>query len=247
MYVFYAAWSLSLLYDFDFLEIHFNVFDDDDELEILDFDDIELTLFDVQINMLFSKFVEYFVNMLLMLLEAVAVDKNVIQVDDAKIVEILSKNLVDKELKNLEDIAKFKEHDYIFEQLIMSDKDDFILIVFANFDLVESDNYVELNVDFREVQTSLRVSNERRNVFVLNDKRIEKTIVHAHSKIFVRFLHYEHRECVIKMITSNKTFAYHVMNVLLDHRDLFSWHLVYLFDERYCVEFEIYSMIVEST
>ena len=142
------------MYDLDFLEIHFNVFDDDDELEIFDFDDIELTLFDVQIDMLFSKLVEYFVNMLLMLLEAVAVDKNVIQVDDAKIVEILSKSLVDKELKDLENVAKFKEHDYIFEQLIANDEDDLILIVFANFDLVEDDNYVELDVDLREAQTS---------------------------------------------------------------------------------------------
>ena len=234
------------MYDFDFLEIYFNVFDDDDELEILDFDDIELTLFDVQINMLFSKLVEHFVNMLLMLLKVVAVNKNVIQVNDAKIVEILSKNLVNKELKDLEDVAKFKEHDYIFEQLITNDEDDFILIVFANFDLVENDNYVEFDVDLREAQTSQRVSNERRDVFVLNDERIEKTIVHAHSKIFVRFFHYEHRERVVEMIASNEVLAHHVIDVLLDHRDLFSKHFVCLFREKDCVEFEIYSMIVES-
>ena len=157
------------MYDLDFLEIHFNVFDDDDELEILDFDDIELTLFDVQIDMLFSKFVEYFVNMLLMLLEVVAVDKNVIQVNDAKIVEIFSKSLVDKELKDLENVAELKRHDYIFEQLIVNDEDNFILIVFANFDLVEDDDDVEFNVDFRETQTSQNVFNERRDVSVLDD------------------------------------------------------------------------------
>ena len=235
------------MYNLDFLEIHFNIFDDDDELEILDFDNIELTLFDVQIDMLFFKFVEYFVNMLLMLLNVVAINKNVIQVDDAKIVEILSKSFVDKKLKDLENVAKFKEHDYIFEQLIANDEDDLILIVFANFDLVEDDNYVELDVDFRETQTSQRVFNERRDVSVLDDERIEKTIIHAHSKIFVRFFHYEHRERVVEMIASNETLAHHVIDVLFDHRDLFSRHLVCLFRERYCVEFEIYSMIVEST
>ena len=235
------------MYDFDFLEIHFNVFDDDDELEILDFDDIELTLFDVQINMLFFKFVEYFVNMLLMFLEVVAVNKNVIQINDAKIVEILSKNLVDKELKDLENVAKFKRHDYIFEQLITNDENNLVLIVFANFDLVEDDDDVELDVDFREAQTSQRVSNERRDVFVLDDQRIERTIIHAHSKIFVRFFHYEHRKRVIEMIASNEVFAHHVIDVFFDHRDLFSRHLVCLFRERCCVEFEIYSMIVEST
>ena len=197
--------------------------------------------------MLFSKFVEYLVNMLLMLLKVVVVNKNVIQVDDAKIVEILSKSFVNKELKDLENVVKFKEHDYIFEQLITNDEDDFVLIVFTNFDLVEDDNNVELDVDLREAQTSQRVSNERRDVFVLDDQRIEKTIIHAHSKIFVRFFHYEHRERVIEMIASNETFVHHVIDVLLDHRDLFSRHLVCFFRERCCVKFKIYSMIVEST
>ena len=234
------------MYDLDFLEIHFNVFDDNDELEILDFDDIELTLFDVQINMLFSKFVEYFVNMLLILFKVVVVDKNVIQVNDAKIVEIFSKNLVDKELKDFENVAKFKEHDYIFEQLIANDEDDFILIVFANFDLVKDDNYVEFDVNLREAQTSQHVSNERRDVFVLDDERIERTIIHAHSKIFVRFFHYEYRERVIEMIASNETLIHHIIDVLFDHRDLFSRHFVCFFREKCCVEFEIYLMIAES-
>ena len=197
--------------------------------------------------MFFFKFVEYFMNMLLILLKVVVVDKNVIQVNDAKIVEILSKSLVDKELKDLENVAKFKEHDYIFEQLIASNEDDFILIVFANFDLVENDNYVELDVDFCKAQTSQSVSNERRDVSVFDDERIERTIIHAYSKIFVRFFHYKHRERVIEMIASNEIFAHHVIDILLDHRRLFSRYLVYLFRERYCVEFEIYSMIVEST
>ena len=191
-------------------------------------------------------FVEYFVNMFLILLKVVAVNKNIIQVNDAKIVEILSKNLVNKKLKDFENVAKFKKYDYIFEQLIANDENDFVLIVFANFDHVENDNDVELDVNFREAQANQRVSNERRNVFVLDDQRIEKTIIHAHSKIFVRFFHYEHRERVIEMITSNEVFAHYVIDVLLDHRDLFSKHLVCLFRERYCVEFEIYSMIVES-
>ena len=196
--------------------------------------------------MLFFKFVEYLVNMLLMLLKVVAVDKNVIQINDAKIVEIFSKNLVDKELKDLEEIAKLKKHDYIFEQLITNDEDDFILIVFANFDLVENDNYVELDIDLREAQTNQIVFNERRDVSVFDDEHIEKTIVHAHSKIFVRFFHYEYRERVIEIIASNEALVHHVIDVLLDHRDLFSRHLVCLFRERCCVEFEIYSMIAES-
>ena len=104
--------------------------------------------------MFFLKFVEYFVNMFLMLLKIVAINKNVIQVDDAKIVKILSKSLVDKELKDFESVAKFKEHDYIFEQLITNDENDFVSIAFANFDFVEDDNYVELDVDLREAQTS---------------------------------------------------------------------------------------------
>jgi len=46
---------------------------------------------------------------------SIVVNKNIVQVDDAKIVWMLSKSFVNKDLKNIWRIAQFEEHYYVFK------------------------------------------------------------------------------------------------------------------------------------
>ena len=82
-----------------------------------------------------------------MLYVIVAINENVVDVNDAEVVEILAKNFVNEVLKRFENVAQIEEHHYVLVQVVSSDENDFFLIVFANSNLIEDRDDVELDID----------------------------------------------------------------------------------------------------
>ena len=84
----------------DFLEIYTNIIDNNNKIQILDFLNIELAFLYVCLNIDFSKLFENSTNMLVMLLLDVTINKNVIQINNAKDIQFVSKNIVDEVLSS---------------------------------------------------------------------------------------------------------------------------------------------------
>ena len=79
-----------------------------------------------------------FSNMFDMFFESVAwIYKNVIQICDAKSIQIVVEGIIDIDLKDHWGIAKIKEHDKIFEVIIMGVEDCFPLITLDNAESIE--------------------------------------------------------------------------------------------------------------
>ena len=78
----------------------------------------------------------------------IVVHQYIIHIRRTEIVQIFFQRNVNENLKNFERIAKIKKHYDIFEQLSRSEKNRFVLVLFANFNFVKCDSNVEFAVEF---------------------------------------------------------------------------------------------------
>ena len=60
-----------------------------------------------------------------MLYVIIAIDENIVDVNDTKVVEILTKNFINETLKRLENVAQIEEHYYVLVQVVSSNENDF--------------------------------------------------------------------------------------------------------------------------
>ena len=146
--------KLSFEYDFDFFEIHFDVFNNNDEFKIFDFIDVKLAFVNVQIKIDDFKFDKNLAYMNDMFFFDVVVYQNIVQINAAKRIQILIKSFIDIKLKRFEGIAKIEKHHYVFIQSVSRQKSCFVFVVFDNAYFIENNNHVQLNIVFNNTQTN---------------------------------------------------------------------------------------------
>ncbi len=82
----------------------------DDEPQELNFGHMELTFLRFSVKMVIKKTSEYFTDMFNMLLEGTREDEDIIQVDEHKLAEHVSENIVYESLKYCRSISETKGH-----------------------------------------------------------------------------------------------------------------------------------------
>ena len=138
----------SIRYDFYFNEIHFYFVLIDDEFQKKKFDDVEFAFFQFDIHFILYESFEYHAYVLFVFFQRFEKNKNVIDVNQHKNIQIFFKNFVDVNLKNNKFIDKFKRHYFIFELFVTRAKRNFSFVFFFDANFIENVYDIQFDIIF---------------------------------------------------------------------------------------------------
>ena len=128
-----------------------------------------------------------------MVLFILAVDEDVINVDNDKLVKVGSEDILHKSLEGSWGIGETKRHDSELIMTIVGPEGSFLHIIWMNADLIISPMKINLREYLGMVESVQEVINQGNGELILDGDLVQCLIVNAYVQASILFLHEDDR------------------------------------------------------
>lgn len=187
----------------------------------------EFTFRELGIETMFTKIQENEAKVLFMLLIGFGLDKDIIEIDYHKLVEILHENVVHQTRESGRSICEAKRHDGVFVEAITSFEGCLGYVLFADFDLVITASQIHLREHSCTRKLIKELVDARKRIRILDRFLIERAVVNHQSISFILFLDEDGRTSPRRSAWLNETKFLQLIKRLLEFSQLIWTHFVW--------------------
>ena len=197
-----------------FGRIHLDAVSTNDVAKVLNFGFIKFAFLGVSEKIGITKSIQDELDMTIMLILVFRENKNIIKVNDAKDVKVITKGILDKSLKGSRSIGETKRHNKVFIKSQRGSKGSLPFISFLNANKVEG----VLQINNRKDRTALgavkEIVNERKRISVLLCDGIQATIINTKTKFTSLATSEENRRSSRRSRTTNEALFEVLINII---------------------------------
>jgi hypothetical protein len=141
----------------------------------------EETLLKLDIETVFKETFEDLTHMLNVLFKGIGEDQDIVEVDNAELINEFAENMVDVGLESAGCAMETKRHDQVFELSIAGSESGFVFFARGDPDEIESVSKIQLGEELFTLQTIKELRNQGQGITVLDGDTIKRVIINTQS------------------------------------------------------------------
>jgi hypothetical protein len=169
--------SLPILNSGDLFRIHLDTLHTDDETQVFDLLAVKLAFLWFEVQASLVKCFQDPVDMLLVFFKGIGINKGIVEVHSAKLIEIGSENIVDEVLKGCWSIGETKWHNQGFEKAVLGLEGSLPFLPFRHSDEVIGPVNIQFHKPFCPGQVHEGILHEGKWVTVLDSSLVNSSVI----------------------------------------------------------------------